>query len=47
MSIISPTQGGKTVNAMTQKTDLFSQPTKPSQEQQLQEMGVAGAKAQY
>ena len=51
MPIITSTQDGKTVNAMTQTTDLFPQPSKPSWEQQMEtdeqlaswlwEMGVA------
>ena len=57
MPITTATQDGKTVHSMTQTTDLFSQPTRPSQEQQmkinqqlasqLQEMEVARAMAQY
>ena len=57
MPIIIQTQDGKTVNAMTQTTDLFFQQTKQSWEQQveidqhlapqLHEMEVARAKAQY
>ena len=57
MPIITPTQDDKTVNAMAQTTDPFSQPTKPSQEEeleidqqlvsQLHEIEVARAKAQY